>query len=156
MHWWRARGAYMAEIFGGDRNTFRRVFAMWSGWSGRDFCGVAWPNGNNVGVYNASGSTVENVIAHGRSLKGILVQSNSDAAISSNNHVLGSIAVLQGRNYDGSVDLRDRPAAADRAAWADNLHRHYVVGLAGAAVRDGAVRAGHDAGQRLPRRSGGR
>lgn len=96
-------GRYMAEIFGGDRNTFRRVFAMWSGWSGRDFCGVAWPNGNNVGVYNASGSTVENVIAYGRSLKGILVQSNSDAAISSNNHVLGSIAVLQGRNYDGSV-----------------------------------------------------
>ena len=142
-------GRYMAEIFGGDRNTFRRVFAMWSGWSGRDFCGVAWPNGNNVGVYNASGSTVENVIAYGRSLKGILVQSNSDAAISSNNHVLGSIAVLQGRNYDGSVwtygtgqqqpTARPGPTTCTGITSWGWLAQRYGIGLYGQGTMQGNV-----------------
>ena len=96
-------GRYMAEVYKGSGNTLRRVFTMWAGWDGRQFCGVAWPNGNNIGVYNASNTTVENAIAYGRSLKGVMVQANSDTAVANNNHVLGSIAVLQGRNYDGSV-----------------------------------------------------
>ena len=96
-------GRYMAEVYKGSGNTLRRVFTMWAGWDGRQFCGVAWPNGNNIGVYNASNTTVENVIAYGRSLKGIMVQANSNNAVADNNHVLGSMSVLQGRNYDGSV-----------------------------------------------------
>ncbi len=96
-------GRYMAEVFGGSGNTLRRVFTMWKGWSGREFCGTAWPNGNNIGVYNASNATVENVIAYGRALKGVFLQANSDTVAANNNRVLGSIAVLQGRDYDGSV-----------------------------------------------------
>ena len=96
-------GRYMAEVYKGSGNTLRRVFTMWAGWDGRQFCGVAWPNSVSVGVYNASNTTVENAIAYGRSLKGVMVQANSDSSVANNNHVLGSIAVLQGRDYDGSV-----------------------------------------------------
>ena len=97
------RGRYAAEIYKGSGNTIRRVFAMWEGWDGQSWCSTAWPNGNSIGVYNASGATVENAIAYGRSLRGFLVQANSNTAIAKDNAVLGSIAVLQGRNYDGSV-----------------------------------------------------
>ena len=100
---------YMAAGHLGTGNTFRRVFAMWAAGQGA-ICGVAWPNKFNIGVYNASTARRWNVIAYGRSLKGILRQSNSDAAIQ---QPRWSIAVLQGRNHDGSdVDPRDRPAAA--------------------------------------------
>jgi hypothetical protein len=74
---------------------------MWEAWDGRDFCGVAWPNGNNVGVYNSSNTTVENVVAYGRALTGIFVQANDSKAKAVNNQVLGSMAVLQGRDRNG-------------------------------------------------------
>jgi hypothetical protein len=82
----------------------RRVFAKWEGWDGRAFCGVAWPNGYNIGVYNASNTTVENAIAYGRAPSaGIMVQANSDSAVADNNQVLGSMSLLAGRDYNGSV-----------------------------------------------------
>jgi hypothetical protein len=95
-------GRYMINIFMSDHTTVRRCFTMWQRWDGRAFCGVSWPNGNNVGVYNSSNTTVENVIAYGRALTGIFIQANSDTAIANNNQILGSMALLQGRNYDGS------------------------------------------------------
>ena len=95
-------GRYMVDIFTGTGNTVRRGLAMWQRWDGKRFCGVSWPNGDNVGVYNSSDSTVENVIAYGRALTGIFIQANDDAAVANNNQVLGSMALLQGADYDGS------------------------------------------------------
>jgi hypothetical protein len=94
-------GRYMINAFSSDNNTIRRCFTMWDGWDGRGFCGVAWPNGNNVGVYNSSGTTVENVVAYGRALTGIFIQANDIKAKAVNNQILGSMAVLQGRDYNG-------------------------------------------------------
>lgn len=133
-------GRYMIEVYQGGGNTVRRAFAMWGGWDGAEFCGVAWPNGNNVGVYNASNTTVENVIAYGRSLKGIMVQANSDNAVADNNYVLGSMALLQGRDYDGSIwtygtgqaQPTDRPGTQcdDILQWSNGGQR-YGIGLFG-------------------------
>jgi hypothetical protein len=65
---------------------------------------VAWPNGYNIGVYNASNTTVEHAIAYGRAPSaGIMVQANHEAKTADNNQVLGSMALLSGRDYDGSV-----------------------------------------------------
>ncbi|MFN8469836.1 MAG: right-handed parallel beta-helix repeat-containing protein [Caldilineaceae bacterium] len=95
-------GRYMINVFTSSDNTIRRCFTMWQQWDGRHFCGVSWPNGNNVGVYNSSNTTVENVIAYGRALTGIFIQANDDSAVADNNQVLGSMALLQGADYDGS------------------------------------------------------
>jgi hypothetical protein len=102
------KGRYMIIIFGGGEggghaNTLRRVFTMWGRWDGRAFCGVTWPNGNHIGVYNASGNIVENAVAYGRALTGIFIQANADDAVANDNQVLGSLALLGGRDYDGSV-----------------------------------------------------
>lgn len=101
-------GRYMINIYGGGEgggrgNTVRRAFTLWRSWDGRRFCGVQWPNGNHIGIYNASGNTVENAIAYGRSLSGIFIQANSAEAVANDNQVLGSLALLQGRDDDGSV-----------------------------------------------------
>ena len=96
-------GRYMINVFTSRDNTIRRCFTMWQQWDGRHFCGVSWPNGNNVGIYNSSNTTVENVIAYGRALTGIFIQANDDAAVADNNQVLGSMALLQGADYDGSL-----------------------------------------------------
>jgi hypothetical protein len=76
---------------------------MFGSWDGKNFCGVEWPNGNNIGVYNSSNTTVENSIAYGKALTGVLVQANHDAVVANNNKVLGTISVLQGRNYNNNV-----------------------------------------------------
>ena len=95
-------GRYMANVFTSSGNTLRRGFTMWQQWDGRHFCGVSWPDGNNVGVYNSSNTTVENVIAYGRAQTGIFIQANDDAAVADNNQILGSMALLQGADYNGS------------------------------------------------------
>ena len=95
-------GRYMINVFTSQNNTLRRCFTQWQQWDGREFCGVTWPNGDSVGVYNSSNTTVENVIAYGRALTGIFIQANDDTAVANNNQVLGSMALLQGRDYDGS------------------------------------------------------
>jgi hypothetical protein len=46
---------------------------------------------------------VENAISYGRALTGIFIQANSDTAHAVNNQILGSMALLIGRDYDGSV-----------------------------------------------------
>ena len=94
-------GRYMLDIFQGSGNVARRVFTMWQRWDGRNFCGVSWPNGDNIGIYNASGNIVENAIAYGRSLTGIFYQANADTVSANNNRILGSISALNGKNYDG-------------------------------------------------------
>ena len=96
-------GRYMINVFTSNNNTVRRCFTRWDSWDGRNFCGVNWPNGNNVGVYNSDNTTIENVIAYGRSLTGIFIQANDASVTANNNQILGSMALLQGRDYDGSV-----------------------------------------------------
>jgi hypothetical protein len=96
-------GRYMINIFEATGNTVRRAFTMWKSWDGRHFCGVTWPNGNHIGVYNSSDTTVENAIAYGRAMVGMFIQANSDTARAVNNQILGSMALGIGRDYDGSV-----------------------------------------------------
>lgn len=96
-------GRYMFDVYSSNHNTVRRAFAMWRSWDGKNFCGVQWPNGNNIGVYNSNYTTVENVIAYGRSLTGIFYQANDDTVSANGNKILGSIAVLQGKDYDGTA-----------------------------------------------------
>jgi hypothetical protein len=96
-------GRYMFNIFDAQGSTLRRAFAMWGSWDGRAFCGVTWPNGNQIGIYNSSHTTVENAIAYGRALTGIFIQANDDNAAAIDNQILGSMALAQGRDYDGSV-----------------------------------------------------
>jgi hypothetical protein len=96
-------GRYMINVYTSTGNTVRRAFTMWKSWDGRHFCGVTWPNGNQIGVYNASDTTIENSIAYGRALTGIFIQANADNAKAVNNQILGSMALLMGRDYDGSV-----------------------------------------------------
>lgn len=97
-------GRYMFEVYQGSNNTMRRIFAQWEQWDGRQFCGVQWPHGYNIGVYNASGTTIENAIAYGRApAVGILVQANDDNAVANNNAILGSMALLSGRDRNGQV-----------------------------------------------------
>lgn len=96
-------GRYMINVFTSNNNTVRRCFTRWDSWEGRNFCGVTWPNGNNVGIYNSNNTTIENVIAYGRSLTGIFIQANDASVSANNNQILGSMALLQGRDYDGSV-----------------------------------------------------
>ena len=157
-------GRYMVNVFTSSGNTLRRGFTMWQQWDGRHFCGVSWPNGNNVGVYNSSNTTVENVIAYGRGLTGIFIQANDDAAVADNNQVLGSMALLQGADYDGSLlDLRHGRAAADGAARPDHQplrravpRQHHAVGVGRPPPGLQPVWPGRAARQRLPRHPGHR
>ncbi len=100
-------GRYMINVYGdaaaGKNNTVRRCFAKWERWDGKKFCGVSWPNGNNIGLYNVSNSSIENSIAYGRALTGMFTQANDTAASAVGNKILGSMSVLQGRDYNGSV-----------------------------------------------------
>lgn len=93
-------GRYMFNVYSSNYNTVRRVFAMWRSWDGKNFCGVQWPNGNNIGIYNSNHTLIENSIAYGRSLTGIFYQANDDSVSANGNKILGSIAVLQGKDYD--------------------------------------------------------
>lgn len=96
-------GRYMIDVYSSSNNVVRRAFAMWRSWDGKNFCGVQWPNGNNIGVYNSNHTIIENSIAYGRSLTGIFYQANDDSTSANGNKILGSIAVLQGKDYDGTA-----------------------------------------------------
>jgi hypothetical protein len=95
-------GRYMINTFGSNNNTFRRCATAWIRWEGQLWCQVNWPNGNNIGVYNSSTTTLENMVAYGRSLNGIFVQANDVKANAVGNRVFGSVSALNGRNYDNS------------------------------------------------------
>ncbi len=102
-------GRFMIDIYGGGGsgsaggNTVRRCFVKWDSWDGKNFCGVTWPNSYMIGVYNSSNNTIENSIAYGKGVTGIIVQANSSGVSASNNQVLGSLSVLMGKDYNGSV-----------------------------------------------------
>jgi hypothetical protein len=97
-------GRKMILIYQGEHNTVRRCVANWQEWKGRDFCGVSWPNGGNIHVYNASHNIIENSIAMGPIPKwSVLVQANSSNVKAVNNQVLGTIAIQAGMDADGAV-----------------------------------------------------
>ncbi len=101
-------GRFMVDVYGGggvtaNGNTVRRCFVKWSGWDGKNFCGVTWPNGFMLGAYNSSGGTFENNVIYGRGVMGLIVQANTSTASAGNNHVLGNLTLLQGKDADGSI-----------------------------------------------------
>ena len=96
------------DVFGGGGvnatgNTVRRCFVQWGRWDARSFCGIQWPGAFGITAYNSDGGTYENNIVYGRAVAGILVQANTTTASASNNHVLGNIVALMGKDYDGSL-----------------------------------------------------
>lgn len=101
-------GRYMLEVYTGgngvaNNNTIRRAFTYWQNWDGKHFCGVAWPNGTNIGIYNSSNTILENGISYGKVPGGIMAQANDTDASLNNVQVLGTISVLTGLDYNGSV-----------------------------------------------------
>jgi hypothetical protein len=126
-------GRNLMLIYQGSRNTIRRCYTRWDDWRGGQFCGVTWPNGNNVVIYNASDNRVENVIADGRSPgRGILIQANADTVQANNNQVLGSISVLAG--MDTATGVRrwpsPRPANNCGGTYLDPYRADLRAGLA--------------------------
>jgi len=104
-------GRKMIMIYEGQNNIIRRCIADWSSWDGRDFCGVSWPNGGNIHIYNADNNIVENSIAVGPVAKwSVLIQANDTSVQAVGNKILGSIAINAGMNSDGTVkDYGSRP-----------------------------------------------
>ena len=125
-------GRGMVDLYSSSGNTVRRCFVKWSGWDGKNFCGVTWPNSFMIGVYNSSNSTIENSIAYGRGVTGILVQANNSEVTAANNQVLGSISMLMGKNYDGSIwhygsptwPVVTRPGPTDNPYGPENCDGH--------------------------------
>lgn len=95
-------GRFMVDVYGGggvsaNGNTVRRCFVKWSGWDGRRFCGVTWPNSFMMGAYNSSGGTFENNIVYGRGVMGIIIQANTSTASANDNAVLGNVVLGMGK-----------------------------------------------------------
>jgi hypothetical protein len=126
-------GRDLAIVYQGSRNTIRRCYTHFEDWRGAEFCGVTWPNGNNVVIYNASDNLIENTIADGSSPgRGILIQANADAVQANNNRVLGSIAVLTGMTPVGAVRTwpPPRPDNTCSGTYLDYRRADLRVGLA--------------------------
>jgi hypothetical protein len=107
-------GRKMIMSYQSENNTIRRCFTYWFEWDGRDFCGVSWPNGQNIQVYHGRDNIIENSIAIGQvPQSSISLQANSSNAVTIGNKVLGSIAINAGMNLDGSIkqwgDVRPQP-----------------------------------------------
>ena len=117
-------GRFMIDMFQSSGNTVRRCFVKWSGWDGKNFCGVTWPNSYMIGVYNSSNSTIENSITYGKGVTGIIVQANASNVAANNNHVLGSMSLLMGKDYNGSVwnygSYPSRPGPTDNPYGTEN------------------------------------
>ena len=101
-------GRFLVNVYGGGGatatgNTVRRCFVKWTGWEGKNFCGIHWPGVFGMGAYNSSGGTFENNIIYGRMLYNFIIQANTSSASASNNAVLGNISLLAGKDYDGSL-----------------------------------------------------
>lgn len=96
-------GRKMIMIFEGGHNTIRRCFANWTRFDARDFS-TAWPWGDNIQVYNSSHNTIENSISWGGIPSwGISIQANNPDAITTDNKVLGSVAIRSGIDSNGNV-----------------------------------------------------
>lgn len=109
-------GRKMIMTYQSENNIIRRCFTYWQGWDGRDFCGVAWPNGQSIQVYHGRYNIIENSIAIGAvPQSSISIQANSSNAIAIGNQVLGSIAINAGMNLDGTLkqwgNVRPQPTA---------------------------------------------
>jgi hypothetical protein len=97
-------GRKMIMTYQSSNNTIRRCFTYWQEWDGREFCGVNWPNGQNVQVYHGNHNIIENNIAMGPvPQSSISIQANSSNAVAVGNQVLGSITINAGMNPDGTV-----------------------------------------------------
>ncbi len=95
-------GRKMAYIYKGEHNIFRRVFAAWKQWDGREFCSQEWPNGANIQIYNGSNNIIENSIAFGGAPKySFSMGTNGLTDPFVRNQILGSMSVLAGREWDG-------------------------------------------------------
>jgi hypothetical protein len=113
----------------GARVTVRRVFVWWSSWDGRDFCGISWPHGAALEIYDTSDHSFENVIGFSRApwyLIGLKQQNVIEPYKTVNNKILGSISIHAGRELDGTVVRwpTERPQPTDCHQTID-VHKNY-------------------------------
>lgn len=117
-------GRKMMYVFGsGTRNIFRRCFVAWQEWDGREFSPGNWPWGDSIETYNASGNVFENCIVYGMTPgpgSGINIFSQGGQS-SSNNAVLGTMAVKAGMKWNGTSMTWPCPSPYDSSAPCTNL-----------------------------------
>lgn len=95
-------GRKTITIFSSEDVTIRRCYSDWKRWDGLTFCGVPWPGGNGIHIYNGHRIRVENSISVGPVPdRSIAITNQSDTATITGVEVLGSIAVGAGRTADG-------------------------------------------------------
>jgi len=101
----------------GQHNTVRRCFASYRQWDGRDWHDE-WPWNENFEVYSGDYNILENNIAYGyfaNSGFSLLSQGTGDDNIG--NKILGSIAILGGRDFQGNIinwgNIRPQPTQWD-------------------------------------------
>jgi hypothetical protein len=89
-------GRKMIYTFKGEHNTFRRCFADWKEWDGREWHDC-WPYGDGIEIYNGSYNIIENSISYSLNpTKSFGVMANNPNAKAIGNKVLGSMAILAG------------------------------------------------------------
>ncbi len=113
-------GRKMFEIFHGHDNTYRRCFAFWRRWDGRNWHDH-WPWGDGVEVYNGSFNSFENVISVGHFDSIGLLSQNT---LVEGNQILGSISISGGTDQLGNLfnwgSIRPQPSSAAPASFVSN------------------------------------
>jgi hypothetical protein len=129
----------MIYTFQGKHTTFRRCFAAWQQWDGREFCSQEWPNGANIQLYHGEYNIIENGIAFGGVPKyNVSMGVNGPAGTSIANRILGTISIGAGLNWDGSViDYGTRPEPCTNTAKIDDW-LYYRAGFSAENI-EGAV-----------------
>jgi hypothetical protein len=101
-------GRKMLYTYKGENNIFRRCYADWQEWDGREWHDC-WPWGDGIEIYNGSFNTIENSISYGQNPTwAINVMANDPSAKAIGNKVLGSMAILAGmQNETTPMDWGD-------------------------------------------------
>lgn len=92
-------GRKMILVFKGEHNVIRRCFADWQQWDGRQWHDC-WPWGDGIELYNASYNIIENSISYSRNPTWSISLLAQGGDTSSNNKILGTMAILSGMKED--------------------------------------------------------
>lgn len=123
-------GRKMIYTFKGEHNIFRRCFAAWKQWDGREMCNQEWPNGTNLQLYNANHNIIENGISFGGAPKwSVSMGVNGPTSSSIGNRILGTISIQAGLDWQGNeIEFGNRPPPCTTTAKLDEW-LHYRVGF---------------------------
>jgi hypothetical protein len=119
-------GRKMVVITRGARNTLRRVFSFWQRWDGREFCGINWPHGAGLEIYDTSNHLIENSISYGNVPSyhiGFKSQNNTEQSQAVDNRLMGNIAINAGKTHPDGATLHwpesERPQPTNCTGYND-------------------------------------